>query len=120
MKLITCEKCLDVVNLVESHTRTCHCGEIAGKYLDDRVTAVVSSKALVMGIDNNGWNIAKHMVKNALEKEIDFRVDYFFVGWIPTIPGEVIVVDSVYDVYDYDDHVENPEYTSTLPTEGMD
>lgn len=120
MKLITCLECSDVVNLIESHTRTCICGNVAGKYLDDKITAVVTTSALVMGIDNNGWNIAKHMVISALEKEIKERIDYFFVGWIPTKPGEVIFVDEVDDVYGYEDHIENPEYTSTRPTEGID
>ena len=47
------------------------------------------------------------------------RVDFFFTGWIPNHPGEVVVVDSVEDVlaYEYEMKDEDKEYDSTLPTE---
>ncbi len=117
MKLITCPKCNDLMVLVNDYTRTCFCGHVGGKYLDDNVTAVVNKDALVVGIDNNGFSIAKQMANH--HKKSPYRVDYFFTGWIPTKPGEIIVVETVEDVLAYDYHLpeEEREYTSTLPTE---
>lgn len=117
MKLIACSKCNDLMVLVNDYTRTCFCGAVGGKYLDDNITAVVNKDALVMGIDNNGLTLAKRMANH--HKEVEFRIDFFFTGWIPNHPGEVIVVETVEDVLAYDYHLpeEEREYTSTLPTE---
>ena len=73
-----------------------------------------------MGIDNNTWSPAvarylKHEPNG--EEPFPVRIDFFFVGWIPTIPGEVIFVDTEKEVIDYPmDAVEN-KY-STMPTSG--
>ena len=117
MKLINCPKCNDVVNLMVGTTRVCDCGNVGGKYLDDHITAVVNKDALVVGIDNNGFNIARHL---AIEnKDFPRRIDYFFTGWIPTKPGEVIVVDTVENVLRYNFFLkeEDKNYDSTSPTE---
>ena len=120
MKLINCPKCNDVVCLAPQVTRMCLCEHIAGKYLEDNVTAVVSKDAIVFGIDNNGIAIAKHFAENA--KKVDYRVDYFFTGWIPNHPGEVQVVETVEDVYSTSPEMkeEDKVYTSTLPTQSGD
>lgn len=117
MKLITCERCHDTMQLVNGMVRTCYCGDCGGKYLSDNITAVVNKDAIVFGIDNNGFNIAKQLYH--MHQESPHRVDFFFSGWIPTKPGEVIVVETVEDVlaYEYDLDDEDMEYTSTLPTE---
>ena len=115
MKLINCPKCNDVVNLSEHDVRYCFCCECAGKYLDDKVTAVVTKDCIVAGIDNNGFNVARYYAVE--HRENPNRLDFFFTGWIPNKPGEVIVVDSIEEVIEYDNHVENPEYISTSPTE---
>jgi hypothetical protein len=118
MKLVACNKCNDIMMLVGGGmVRTCYCGAVGGKYLDDNITAVVNLDALVVGIDNNGFNLAKRMIE--LNKDIPYRVDYFFTGWIPTKPGEVIVVEDVESILEYDYHIEDEDknYGSTLPTE---
>ena len=117
MKLINCPKCNDVVNLMVGTTRVCDCGNVGGKYLDDHITAVVNKDALVVGIDNNGFNIARRLAVG--NKDVEQRLDFFFTGWIPTKPGEVIIVDTVEDVLEHDYHLdeEDKNYTSTSPTE---
>ena len=98
-------------------TRTCYCGHVGGKYLDDNITAVVNEDALVVGIDNNGFSFAKQLAERATP--LAHRVDYFFTGWIPNHPGEVIVVETVEHVLEYNYHLpeEKRAYGSTLPTE---
>ncbi len=120
MKLINCPVCNDVVCLSPNRTRECECGHVAGKYLEDRVTAVISKDAIVFGIDNNGFAIAKHMAEKA--KDIEYRVDYFITGWIPNHPGEIRIVQTVEDVYATPPEMKEEEkvYTSTLPTESGD
>ena len=109
-----------MVMLVNEHTRKCFCGEVAGKYLDDDVTAVVSSNAIVVGIDNFGFNLAKELSIKGMK--YSNRVDYFFTGWVPNHPGEVIVVDTVDEVVEYNYHLpdEKKIYSSTLPTAGQE
>ena len=114
MKLINCPECNDVVNLIDEFPRLCKCRKCSGKYLDDHITAVVSKDAIVCGIDNNGFKMAKDCA--IYYKDEPQRVDFFFTGWIPTKPGEVIVVDSYEDVLDYEYHVKKPSYVSTSPT----
>jgi hypothetical protein len=104
------------MQLVEKYVRTCWCGHVGGKYLNDQITAVVDKNAIVFGIDNNGFGIAKQLaLKN---KELSYRHDYFFSGWIPTKPGEIIVVETVEDVLEYPFELkeEDRQYTSTLPS----
>lgn len=51
MKLLYCPKCGDVRKLTFAET-VCDCGESSGRYLADGVRAVVTGRALVIGIDN--------------------------------------------------------------------
>ena len=118
MKLIKCEECKDLVMLITHTTRHCLCHNVAGKYLDDNITAVVNEEAIVVGIDNNGFNIATLYAMSEGAQDCKGRIDYFFTGWIPNHPGEIIIVNSVKEVEDYDFHMksEDKEYTSTLAT----
>lgn len=50
MKLIFCEKCSDVVRLIEKE-RTCECGLSSGRYLDG-LNAVFSGPAIPLGFSN--------------------------------------------------------------------
>ncbi len=120
MKLIACEECNDLVMLVNEHTRKCFCGEIAGKYLDDDITAVVSSNAIIVGIDNFGFKLAKEL--SVADMKYSNRVDRFFTGWIPNHPGEVIEVETIDEVIEYNYHLpeEKRIYSSTLPTAGQE
>lgn len=117
MKLVACQNCNDLVMLINKVTRCCKCGEVAGKYLDDNNTAVVTKNAIVVGIDNNGFNIAKWYSMGEEAQNCKYRVDYFFTGWVPNFPGEVIKVETVDDVLNYDYHVkeEDINYESTSP-----
>ena len=117
MKLINCPECNDVIALNEHHVRSCYCGKTAGKYCDDEITAVITENAYVVGIDNNGFRLAKWFSDQY--KENENRVDGFFTGWVPNHPGEVILVKTVNDVLTYDYHLkpEDRNYTSTWPSE---
>ena len=119
MKLISCQECKDMVVLRRKEIRSCHCGNVAGKYLDDGITAVVNNEAIVVGIDNNGFNIAERNATSDAAQKCSHRVDYFFTGWIPNFPGEVIRVETVDDVLKYDYHIsdEDKNYGSTSPAE---
>jgi hypothetical protein len=125
MKLFICPKCEQMVDLMswkkyrkgkyknKGIVTRCYCGKSAGKYLSDNCTAVFTKDCPIVGIDNNTFMTA---VARYFEGKIlyDSRVDFFFTGWIPTIPGEVIFVDTVQDVIDYPFKVEVP-VTSTMP-----
>lgn len=116
MKLVACQNCKDLIMLITKEIRCCKCGETAGKYLDDYNTAVVTKNAIVVGIDNNGFNVAKHLATGEDAQNCKYRVDYFFTGWVPNFPGEVIKVKTVDDVLNYNYHVkEDINYESTSP-----
>ena len=120
MKLILCKKCISIVSVLsEGIVSKCNCGEHACKDLSDSITAVVTKGAVVIGIDNNTFNSAIQRYNWVKEKtpEHDGRVDFYFTGWIPTKPGEVIFVDTVKDVVDYKYEFEGEaSIYSTLPT----
>lgn len=114
MKLIFCPECKDLVQLREGAVRTCTCGSYGGKYLNDHLTAVVNEGALLVGLDNNTFVSA---VKNAIygKEKWEHRVDFFFTGWIPTKPGEVIFVASLEVVEFFDDDYKAGNEYSTMP-----
>jgi hypothetical protein len=59
MKLIHCKDCGDIVLIYPKNiVRSCLCRKVAGKYLSNCVTAIVTENAIVLGIDNNGFNLA--------------------------------------------------------------
>lgn len=111
MKLIFCPSCKDIVRL-EYIVKHCSCRLCAGKYLKDHITAVVNNRSLVFGIDNNSFNAAiNNMI--AGRQLYPSRVDFFFVGWFPTIPGEVIVIDNIDEIEYYTADIH--ETKSTMP-----
>lgn len=121
MKLLFCVECRDAVSLAEEITRKCKCGKVAGKYLSDHITAVVTPSC-VFGIDNNSFLNALATVGKVVGGEFEAfdqnkRYDFFFTGWIPTIPGEVIFVDTPEDVEAYD-YNEKHSWTSENPNTG--
>jgi hypothetical protein len=120
MKLIYCRECRQMVSLLVKVTSTCRCKECAGKYLSDNVTAVVTSKSIVVGIDNMGfYHHALGNYDTMRERYPNGRVDLFFSGWVPNWPGEVIIVDTAKEVVKYKFKLEIPTTASTLPTGGM-
>ncbi len=104
MKLIYCPECHDVFLAISKMTRTCLCGKHAAKYLIDNITAVMTEGALVFGIDNVTFGNARARNEHFQESEDlkNTRIDSFFTGWIPTIPGEVVTVPTAKDVFNYD------------------
>lgn len=77
----------------------CKCGTNAGKYLNDGLTAVFTKDSIIIGIDNNTWLAAIH--NYLVYREYPSRVDFYFCGWVPTKPGEVIFVNTVEEVENY-------------------
>jgi len=117
MKLIHCPKCGDFFNLPTKlgKTKTCRCRKHAGKYLSNGVEAVVTEGAIIAGIDNNTFLTATWRYGDTKEKHPEWpRVDFFFTGWISTIPGEVIRVKTVKEVKDYKFEIYKPQI-STMP-----
>lgn len=114
MKLLYCEKCGDLVQLRCQLPRTCHCTKYVGKYLSDRLTAVVNEGSILVGIDNNTFQTAVDRTLHYRE-ELDYRVDFFFCGWLPTEPGEVIFVPTFEEVLEYPYEIEGTLYRSTNP-----
>jgi hypothetical protein len=105
-------------------TRSCKCGKTAGKYLKDKITAVVSEISVVFGIDNGSFLNALKTVLNIMKAEPEQlpkwmeegkRYDFFFTGWIPTKPGEVIFVKSKAHVIATDYYQKN-SWTSENPS----
>lgn len=115
-KFIICDECDDVVLLVNEITRTCGCGKCAGKYLKDNITAVVTKDAIVFGIDNVTFRDA--LIRASDHKDLTYRRDFFFTGWVPNHPGEIIRVNEVEDVkdYPYDEYQDLPDGDCTNPT----
>jgi len=121
MKLLFCESCRDTVSMTHGNiTRSCKCGKVAGKYLEDKLTAVVTIEAVVFGIDNNSFANALATVNKVLFQDIEGfeknkRYDFFFTGWIPTKPGEVIVVENKVSV-EATDYYQSYGVTSQNPS----
>jgi hypothetical protein len=95
----------------------CPCEKCVGKYLNDNLTAVVTKDCIVVGIDNNSFrdSVSRYLKHNPEGDEpYDKRLDFFFVGWIPTIPGEVIVVGTEKEVKEFDPNYDagNDNYSS--------
>lgn len=112
MKLMWCGKCGTLTSLVSKHVRYCKCKKCAGKYLKDNMTSVVNKNVVLVGIDNNTFNIAWAYQQKHLN--YPSRLDFFFTGWIPTKPGESITVETTKDVKDYPfEEFHNTE--STMP-----
>lgn len=120
MKLFYCPECRQLVDIMSPKhgVHKCYCGKHFGKYLDDRITAVFTKGAIIVGIDNNTWLPAVQRYKQHEpngEQPYPVRIDFFFTGWIPTIPGEVIWVDTEQEVHDFPMNYEAGNEYSTMP-----
>lgn len=121
MKLLFCRECRDVISITHDNiTRSCKCGKVAGKYLKDKITAVVTKEAVVFGLDNNSFLNALTTVDRILNTDMpqfdnNMRYDFFFTGWIPTLPGEVMVVKNIAYVK-ATDYYQEKGWASTNPT----
>jgi hypothetical protein len=115
MKLIWCDHC-NTLTSISKKFRTCQCGKFGGKYLDDNITVVVNEGSIIVGIDNNTFLVHslrnyKHLIYNKVPE----RIDMFFTGWIPNIPGEVIFVKSKWKARRFFGPY-NKTNSSTMPT----
>ena len=52
MKLLLCKNCQDVIRLVQGEVRTCRCGKVSGKYLDDLNAIYSGEEAIPLGLAN--------------------------------------------------------------------
>lgn len=61
MKLLACDKCHAVVQLIQKRIKSCKCGNIKGKYIDKRnIQVIVKNKktSRILGLQNQvryGW-----------------------------------------------------------------
>ncbi len=123
MKLIRCKECHDIYVPDEFKMKKCRCKKSAAKYLDDNLTTISTSNTYVFGIDNQSFGNADVQVKHWCKEHPDTqRRDFYFVGWFPSKPDEVIWVDTIKEVKNFPmDHVpENFNPNGTRPTTGDD
>ena len=75
MKLLFCDKCCDIFKLDEE-PRKCKCGEVTGRYLDNRY-AVTNGKGFSIAIGNGSlMNAIIKMVKLELDHDDNDRQDF--------------------------------------------
>lgn len=118
MKLILCPHCSDFFALSNKidKTKTCRCRKSAGKYLSDNVMGVFTENCIITGIDNTTFHTAVYRYNQTLKEHPEWpRMDFFFTGWIPTIPGEIIRVKTVKEVKEYPFEVKVKTIYSTMP-----
>jgi hypothetical protein len=60
MKLLLCESCGDIFNLVTGRTKACHCGAASGRYLDDGLLAQITG-GIPLGVANASFEAALHL-----------------------------------------------------------
>ena len=101
MKLIYCKKCGTLTSLVVKKVRYCKCKKCCGKYLADTITSVINKDSVLVGIDNFSFGISVRRYDDLIEKHPDTRIDSFFTGWIPNLPGESITVETKKEVNEY-------------------
>lgn len=88
MKNIFCKQCGDLVCLRLNEIRTCHCGNIKGKYTNNFDIAISAEQGFstmsIVGIDNN---LLKNMYLPTYHGEKDMESETVFEQW-----GSAIVV----------------------------
>lgn len=122
MKLIYCNECIQIISLAVERNQNgsikeivtyCRCEKCAGKWLSNGVHAVFTKNCIMVGIDNNTWDTAIRRYDH-YKNLYKTRCDFFFTGWIPTIPSEIFVVDTIKEVKEYPFICEQ-EKISTMP-----
>jgi len=53
MKLLLCKNCQDVIRLVQEEVRTCRCGKVSGKYINDLDAIYSGDDAIPLGFANS-------------------------------------------------------------------
>jgi len=93
MKGFICDVCGDhVIISSRKFPKMCSCKKYLAKYLADGITLAINGHPVIFGIDNNTFAVAE---RNYLHtRDWKDRVDFFFTGWIPNKPGEILFVKS--------------------------
>lgn len=65
MKLLFCKNCQDVIRLVQEEVRTCRCGKVSGKYINDLDAIYSGKEAVPLGFSNHSFANA---IRNQPEK----------------------------------------------------
>ena len=72
MKLIVCRECQDVVRLIQGEKRTCKCGKVGGKYLDELNAVYFGDMAVPIGFANNSLAMAiRNQPKQGMGQDFD-------------------------------------------------
>ena len=73
MKLLYCNRCFDVIQLVKT-TRTCQCGASGGHYKEDGLNAIIHGDCKPLGFVNYSFRIA-------LENQPEHGAGYKFTSF---------------------------------------
>jgi hypothetical protein len=66
MKLLFCKNCQDVIRLVQEEKRTCSCGKVSGRYINDLDAIYSGKEAIPIGFANSSF---AHAIANQPEKD---------------------------------------------------
>lgn len=81
MKLLKCNVCWDVFNLVSKRIKVCSCGNSAGAYKADSLNAWYSGPCEMLGIANHSFHQA--LMKNSVmppgEDDLGIKFDAFII-----------------------------------------
>jgi len=113
MKGFICDYCGDhVIVSNKKFPKMCCCKRYLAKYLADGITLAINGHPIIFGIDNNSFAVAE---RNCLySKDWKERVDFFFTGWIPNKPGEILFLKTKRQVMRISDNY-TVNKTSTMP-----
>lgn len=68
MKLLFCPKCWDVIKLAVDETRRCQCGEVIGRYVDNKF-AETNGKGVCLALNNYSLPVNPSRVTKRIEIE---------------------------------------------------
>jgi hypothetical protein len=113
MKLVYCEICHDIFNL-KFKTKTCECGNVAGKYIDNKVAEIYireGGTAYPLGISNHSF---ARQLKNQKEKKVHDSKwgDIFESFFVPQLASTIRLYVGGKLIKDYS----NPAVRSNLST----
>ena len=83
MKLLFCLKCGSMFSLSLAKEKCCDCGEVRGKYINER-EAVTNGKGLDIGIGTGDlWNKWMKILKDDKKKDRKhYQEEYQLIAWV--------------------------------------
>jgi len=100
MKLLVCNKCYDVFNIVRKEERSCSCGESKGRYHEDGLHAYYIGDATPLGFSNFSYLDA---LENQPESGMGEKFEAFVIPKkCPTFKKRVSLQDGKFWVYEED------------------